>query len=261
MRNARMTDAERAQWMMLLDAAGQRPGDEINEDWERLLEGLGLPLDYFLAVVEAIRQGRWRDAKNPRTYVKTVAKREALKMGLVYQPDPMLELVNAPANGAFSMEAVLDHHSYLSDTSEAVKGDDGVWRRGGGWDDDYEIEDDEKDRDRVSFGDVIEKGLAELQEPPAELVKFVAEMNAQTNEHHYTIAPIWEYKWDKWAELAGFDEWDRAVLNYKVSAVSRDRALAEQPDEQSRKALQAAWRKFDRTGLERLRRRIKKVSP
>jgi hypothetical protein len=38
-----------------------------------------------------------------------------------------------------------------------------------------------------------------------------------------------------------------------MSGVSRDEALATQPDEPSRKALQAAWKKLARTGLQRLR--------
>jgi hypothetical protein len=257
-----MSEAERSQWIAILDAAAMRPGDEMNNEWEWLLERLGLPEDYFLAVLEAIRQGRWRNAKNPRTYVKTVAKREARKMGLDYEPDGVLELVAAPTNGAaFSMEAALDHCAYLGSTSEAVKGDDGVWRPGGGSGDYDEIEDNEEDSDRVSFRDVIAKGLAELKEPPADLVRLVANLNAQTNEHHLEIRPSWDYKWDKWADLAGFDEWDRAVLSYKVSSVSRDCALAEQPDDPSRRALQAAWRKFGRTGLARLRAGIKKVNP
>jgi hypothetical protein len=32
--------------------------ERINKEWEWLLEQLGLPEDYFLAVAEAIRQGR-----------------------------------------------------------------------------------------------------------------------------------------------------------------------------------------------------------
>jgi hypothetical protein len=261
MSKSQMSESERNQWLLILDAAAIRPCNELNGEWEWLIEQLGLAEDYFLALVEAIRQGRWRNAKNPRTYVKTVAKREAIKMGLDFKPDGVLELVPAPGNGAaFSMEATLDHYAYLGSTSEAVKGDDGVWRSGGGWDDDDEIEDDEQDSDRISFRDVIAKGLAELKEPPADLVRIVADLNAQTAEHHFEIRPTWAYKWEKWAELADFDEWDRAVLNYKISSISRDRALAEQADERSRKALQAAWRKFDRTGLARLRMGIRKIT-
>ena len=39
--------------------------------------------------------------------------------------------------------------------------------------------------------------------------------------------------------------------------MSRERAMAGQPDEESRKALQAAWRRFERNGMERLREAAK----
>jgi hypothetical protein len=261
MPNSRMTDAERNQWMTILDAAFQRPGNEINEEWEWLLEQLGLPEDYFLAVAEAIRQGRWRMAKNPRTYVKTVAKREAVKMGLLSEPGDILELVNAPANGAvFSMEAALDHYAELNDTAEAVKSADGVWRRGGGIN--YEREYDElEDDNRISMGDLVAQGLAELQEPSTELVAVVEEINRRTDEHHIHVASRWRPDWGKWTEAAGFDQWDRLVLDCKRRKISRDQIIAEQPNEQSRKSVQAAWRKFDRTGMDRLRAVIKKVTP
>lgn len=55
MPNSRMTGTERDQWMTILDAAAQRPGDEINEEWEWLLDQLGLQSGFFLAVAEAIR--------------------------------------------------------------------------------------------------------------------------------------------------------------------------------------------------------------
>jgi hypothetical protein len=260
MPNSRMTDAERDQWMTILDAAGQRLGDEINEEWESLLEQLGLPEDYFLAVAEAIRQGRWRNAKNPRTYVKTVAKHEAV-MGLLSEPGDILELVNAPTNGAvFSMEATLDHYAELSSTAESVKGADGVWRRGGGYDHESEYEEPENNN-RISIGDLVAQGLAELQEPSAELVAVVDEINRRTDEHHIHVAPRWRPDWGKWTEAAGFDQWDRLVLDCKRRKISRDQIIAEQPDEQSRKSVQAAWRKFDRTGMDRLRAVIKKVKP
>lgn len=256
-----MTDAERSQWMAILDAAAQRPGDEINEEWEWLVEQLGLPEDYFLAVAEAIRQGRWRNAKNPRTYVKTVAKREAVKMGLLSEPADILELVHAPSNGEpFSMEATLDHYAELSSTAESVKGADGVWRRGGGYDYESDYEEPEHNN-RISIGDLIAQGLVELQEPSVELVAVVDEINRGTDEHHIHVAPRWRPDWGKWTEAAGFDQWDRLVLDCKRRKISRDQIIAEQPDDQSRKSVQAAWRKFDRTGMDRLRAVIKKVTP
>lgn len=260
MSNSRMTDAERDQWMTILDAAAQRPGDEINDEWEWLLEQLGLQPGFFLAVAEAIRQGRWRNAKNPRVYVKTVAKREALKMGLLSEPADILELVHAPSNGEpFSMEAMLNHYAELSSTAESVKGADGVWRRGGGYDHESEYEEPENSS-RISIGDLVAQGLAALQEPSAELVAVVNEINRRTDEHHFHVAPRWRPDWGKWMDAAGFDQWDRLVLDCKRRKISRNQIIAEQPDEQSRKSVQAAWRRFDRTGMDRLRAVIKKVN-
>src|SRR6185312_4232988 len=59
--------------------------------------------------------------------------------------------------------------------------------------------------------------------------------------------------WQNWANAAGLSEWEKKVVFYKMGGIGREQALREQPDEQSRKALQAAWKKFERTALERLR--------
>ena len=68
---------------------------------------------------------------------------------------------------------------------------------------------------------------------------------------HYRSAV--EPRWEAWGEKAGFDKWEQLVLRCRLSEKSRDKALAEQPDDESRRKLQAAWRKFDRSGLDRLR--------
>jgi hypothetical protein len=46
-----------------------------------------------------------------------------------------------------------------------------------------------------------------------------------------------------------------------VAGTAREYALAAQPDEESRKALQAAWKRFDRNGMERLRAAAAKINP
>jgi len=62
---------------------------------------LGMPT----AVLEGIRQGRWRQAKNPKAYLKTIARREAVKLGLTEAPAkelvlvrPQLSRTDAPAS-------------------------------------------------------------------------------------------------------------------------------------------------------------------
>jgi len=47
------------------------------------------------------------------------------------------------------------------------------------------------------------------------------------------------------------------VLGYRLTGISRERTLALQTDEESRKALRAAWRRFERNGMERLREAAK----
>lgn len=239
-----MTSAERDQWMTILEAAAQRPGDEINDEWEWLLDQLGLSEDYFLAVLKVLQERRWRAAKNPKAYVKTVARREAKKMGLLREPEDILKLVSFTTPSEEGFASVEEKLEYLASLAE----------------EDYELENDVEPDDRLSFRDVIARGLAELEEPSSELVAAVDAINRSTDEYHIHLDPTWQPNWKKWAERAGFDEWDCAVLEYKFAGVSRDRALSQQSDEPSRKALQAAWRKFDRNGVERLREVIKKVT-
>lgn len=81
----------------------------------------------------------------------------------------------------------------------------------------------------------------------------------QPDELHIHPQPAIEIDLGKWAEQAGFDQWEMRVLHYQLDGVSRDEALAEQPDETARKALQAAWKRYDRTGKQRLREFAKKI--
>ena len=234
--------SEHLQWLAILEAAAGRDFDVLDDDWVWLIDELGLPYEYLPAVVDAIAQGRWRTAKNPRSYVKVVATREARKMGLVAKAD-VVQLVNAPTNGEpFSMEDMLDHYSQLND--ERYR------------DDNYR--DDEPSS--FSMQDLVSQGLTILREPSAEWAAIVDDINRSTDEYHIHLTPRYYPDWEKWAQAAGFDQWDRLVLKCKCQKISREDAMAEQPDEQSRKAVQAAWRKFDRTGMERLRAVIKKVN-
>ena len=62
--------------------------------------------------------------------------------------------------------------------------------------------------------------------------------------------------WPKWAKEAGLSEWEKKAIEYKAGGVGWTEAMSAQPDEVSRRALQAAWRKVERTGEERLRQRL-----
>ena len=77
------SSSTKAEWLGALETAGKLGVEESSAVWMWMMQELRLGPQYFLAVREAVQQGRWRTAKNPRTYIKTVAKREAVKMGLV----------------------------------------------------------------------------------------------------------------------------------------------------------------------------------
>ena len=70
--------------------------------------------------------------------------------------------------------------------------------------------------------------------------------------------------WNKWAAAAGLDKWEKRVLRYRLIGVA-GAGNGDRDGEESRKALQAAWKRFDRNGMERLREaakiNIKKTVP
>ena len=75
------SSSTKAEWLGALETAAQVNVEQSSAVWVWIMQELRLGPQYFLAIREAVQQGRWRTAKNPKTYIKTVAKREALKMG------------------------------------------------------------------------------------------------------------------------------------------------------------------------------------
>jgi hypothetical protein len=241
--------SDREAWLGILEAASRKRGDEIDDEWRRLLQQLRMPADHYLALCEALRQGRWRNAKNPKAYVKRVVRLEVLHEDVATAANDPLVLMPATSEGeGFSVEHSLDHISYVRDTSDAIKGSDGVWRRGGGAERDFrEYYDEDEDGNPISLRGRLRARL------PDELIK-----KSATDKHDVDLDEDWsatpiKVNMKKWAKLAGFDEWEMQVLEYRLGEVSRDEALAEQPNETARKAIQAAWRRYDRTGKQRLR--------
>jgi hypothetical protein len=249
---------DHAQWISILEEVAKRPPAEINDKWVWLLSQLGLSHEYFLAVREAVRQGRWRTAKNPRAYLKTVAKREALKLGLLeWDPNDRLEMLPITSDSTEPSQRTIERLAYERGTSEAIKGANGVWKRGRGREYDPR---DEFSSYRNFLLSYVPKELIKISRPSRSLKALMDKINSSTDAFHLHPQPSIEPRWEDWAKLAGFDVCDRLVLKYRLEATSRDRAIAEQPDQNSKKALQAAWRKFDRTGIQRLKRALEKYS-
>ena len=246
--------------MDLLNAAATQPPNHLNNEWRWLLAELSLPAESFPGVLLALQQGRWRNADNPKHYVKRVARLEALKAKRMAEKADNLVLVKSkPENSSFSVDGALDQLAYAADTTDAIRGPNGVWKRGGGREVLYDERYEEDERGNY-IGSLRGRLLAKLPssmkqrvEPPDWHKAWVEELNQSSTEFHYEARSTVRVDLRQWASLAGFDAWDTRVLDYRAQGVSRDRAMDDQPDEDSRRALQAAWRKFDRTGLARLR--------
>jgi hypothetical protein len=245
------SSSTKAEWLGVLETAAQLSVEQSSAVWVWLMHELGLGPQYFLAIREAVQQGRWRTAKNPRTYIKTVAKREALKMGLVRESSNDLVTVGESSDDEeATSEEVLEHLEHRYCSREAAKGANGVWRAGGGGGGDP-LGRNENYRDRLMAG--VPDDLTVVEQPTDEYRAVLDQVNESTDEVHFHPQPQAKPDWRSWADAAGLDEWEKRVLEYRLSGTGREIALASQPDEESRKAVQAAWKRFERNGMERLR--------
>jgi len=248
--------------MAVLEAASHCQPDQSSSEWEWLMKRLGLGPEYFLAIYEAVRQGRWRKAKNPRAYIKTVARRQGLKMGLLREESKEFVLVSGTETdgGGVTGDEVLDFIGHQRESAEPLRGSDGVWRAGGGRERDIGDSQGEFDSYRQFLLSNVPAGLTIVKRPSKRYQALIEQINASTDEFHYHLGPSAKPNWAKWAKAAGLDAWERKVLDCKLNGVSREHAMKKQPDEDSRKAIQAAWKRFDRNGLQRLLEAAKKLS-
>jgi hypothetical protein len=255
---------DRSKWIVMLENAAQSTANEADDHWRLLMKQLKLPLEMFPAVVLAIQQGRWRNAKSPGAYVKTVARREAPKLEEAPSDQGLVVLVDDPRDGKpFSFEnasAVLG----LRESSEASKGNDGIWRRGSGRSDEYDdYDDDGYPLSNVPYREVLLKylpsELKQMKAPSEEYKAAIDEWNRLTPDYHWHAEHSTHVSWEKWAIAAGFDKWEHVVLLYTLQGTSREKALAGQITDEKRRALQAAWKRFDRNGRKRLEEAANKL--
>jgi hypothetical protein len=255
---------DRSQWIVMLENAVQSTANEADDHWRLLMKQLKLPLETFSAVVLAIQQGRWRNAKSPGAYIKTVARREALKFEPLPSDHGFVTLLDQPTDGRpFSFEDASDVLG-LRESSEASKGNDGVWRRGSGRSDEY----DDRDDDGYPLSDLpyrevllkrLPKELKQIKAPSEAYKAAIDEWNRLTPDYHWHAKHSIHVSWDTWAIAANFDKWEHVVLLYTLQGTSREKALASQPTDEKRKALQAAWKRFDRNGRKRLEEAANKL--
>ena len=249
------SSAGRAEWLGVLETAAKLSVEQSSAVWVWIMQELRLGPQYFLAIREAVQQGRWRSAKNPKTYLKTIAKREAVKMGLVNEDSGNLVLVGSSGSDGeeTSSEEALEYLGHHYDSRDAAKGEDAIWRAGaaGERDPGDPIEEHESYREWLASG--MPRELVIVTPPSEEWKATVRAMNDSFEGLDLEARPSMRPDWNKWAAAAGLDEWEKRVLGYRLIGLSRERALELETDEGSRKALQAAWKRFDRNGMERLR--------
>lgn len=147
---------------------------------------------------------------------------------------------------------------YVRSSAEPTKRTDGIWRRGeGNYDDNGVPLGDISYRERMLGS--VPNSLKKLVAPSQEQRTQIDRINKSLTDVHLDLLPKIEVKWENWAKAAGLDEWEYKVIVCKLSQISREKALADQPTNEDRKALQAAWRRFDRTGLKKLQETAKKL--
>jgi len=227
-----MNDMERWQLIEVLEQATAKllPGQDGGPDaeWTALVTGtLELPIAYLTAVQTALDQGRWRNAKNPKAYIRRVALREARSMRS--GRDPKSTPLAIPANLQNDEGEALPLEEYI----DFRCADLGVVKEGGIWkacDMPYEptfVDDEGREVPVVNGRPVPEELLMpEDDEPDAKLV----------------------INWLLVIERASLDDEEGDILMMRTSGLSREAILRElaQGDDKERRKWQAAWRRLDR---------------
>lgn len=268
-----MQNIGREKWIEILETVAQKRPDEAEAEWAWVMEQLELGPEYFLAIYEAVRQGGWREAENPAGYIKKVAQREARRQapdgsrgrrglrgmrgfhGIVAEGEEFTlgQGGSMDMDGErFSSEEMLDHMHYRVESGRPTREADRTWRSSAGWEADHE------GLLRPQGGKPRTGKAKERMKGPGPLAPYVERIErlrreAGKEDPYIDETPEELPDWQAWAEDAGLSEWEKKAAEYKVSGVGWMEAMAAQPDEESRRALQAAWRKLERTGEGRLR--------
>ena len=217
------SSSTKAEWLGVLETAAKLSVEQSSAVWVWIMQELRLGPQYFLAIREAVQQGRWRTAKNPKTYIKTVAKREALKMGLVSEDSGNVVPVGSSGSDGekISGEETLEYLGHQYETREAAKGDDWIWRAGaaGARDPGDPLAEHDSYREWLASG--MPRELAIVTPPSEEWKATVSEMNNSFEGLDLEARPSVRPDWNKWAAAAGLDKWEMRVLRCRLAGVSR----------------------------------------
>jgi hypothetical protein len=148
-------------------------------------------------------------------------------------------------------EELLDHLEFRQN-GQPMKEKDGAWRVAAG---------PEVDREGI-FGRPRQRAGRKSRPPTqdqmqrlvrfAEKIKKIRAAQGKDDSDEPYREPERQPDWPTLAEAANLSDWEKKAIWYRMSGMERTEAMQVQPNEESRKALQAAWRKLDRTGMKRL---------
>lgn len=245
-------------WRERLQEFASNPPEKMGDEWGVFLKELGLTQSYFLAVHEVLKQGRWKTALHQSAYVKKAAMTEARKMHLsIPHLDDTFELGKSPlvfmggnelnrGTTRKGIEAALgaEYREYGKPHPTRIKGRHFVAEQ---FDPDEEVlwKEEQAREIRQSWPSdcwavqQISKGLlsalkAHYADNPDEFLAWKISLERRD--------------WKKLGKKAGLDPGEAKVLQYRADGISREQAMEQQRSEVARKAIQAAWKRFDRTG-------------
>jgi hypothetical protein len=195
-------------------------------EWIALVTGiLELPIAFFAAVKMALVQGRWRNVKNPKAYLRKVAKREAQTTNAARDPKSTLKIpqnVVDEDGQPLSYEGYIDHQSY--DYGPVKQG--GVWQARNETEEPIYADDEGRKIPEVNGRPVpLDLVLLEDDGPDATLV----------------------INWPKVGERAGLDAAEVRILELRRAGLTREVILNKLArDDEERRKYQTAWRQLDR---------------
>lgn len=272
----KVAEDNRSEWLQVLEKIAATRPDQAEAEWAWVMKELRLEPDDFIPVYEVVRQGRWRRAENPAGYLKAAAKREAkwidasgerkMRGMRGFQALCGDQVIREFTVGGtvmdgewISPEEVLAFLLYRQESGRPMPGPDGVWRSAPPLSADYEMRLQPPRRGRRHQIAEQGPGLARYLE---QWLRKQAAAGKQIVVRHIEEEPELQLTpagWHRWANLARLSEWEKLAAQYKLMDVGWRKAMAEQKDPASRRALQAAWRKLERTGLRRLREAARKI--
>jgi len=236
-------------WFELFDLVASQ--SELTDDVISVIKLLKLPLGCHLAVQKVLQERNWVTSDDPRAYIKRAAMTQARKMHLsVPYADDTLEcgggslvfmggdaMDRATTRDAIERSLQSEDCEHGAARPKKLKGKHYVEGQHVDpfssdllyWDNDFD------DREREA-----------------------AERRPSWPSDCWTSG--YKRDWKKLGEKVGLHFWAIKVLEYRSAGISRDQAINAQPDEICRKAIQAAWRYMDRTGFQKVRDYLRKIS-